>query len=87
MRHDRRDEWKELDAQESRRRSRRKIAVADDTGQGKDVKNGAMPNECHLTRKTKGRGCKGNGKRYGKSEREREIQEAPHVGLSDVLKK
>lgn len=53
VRHDRRDERRKLDAQESRRRSRRKIAVADDTGQGKDVKNGAMPNECHLTRKTK----------------------------------
>jgi len=52
VRHDRRDERRELDTQESRRRSRRKIAVADDTGQGKDVKNETMPNECHLTRKT-----------------------------------
>lgn len=42
-----RDERKERGTRESRRRSRRKIAVADDMGRGKDVKNGSVPNECH----------------------------------------
>lgn len=88
VRHDWGRKERERDTQGSWRRSRRKIAVADDTGQGRDagrdVKNGSVPNECHPVRKTKDAEGGRRAKYEERCERERGTREVPHVDISYI---